>query len=150
MSIDTKLVDMLSQFMTKTGSALQDVKTLTTRMYQTLDKRDQEKVASISAHRDRAGALAHKLSETRMVSGASFIEGYDAIKQASIMLGDHNKALDLFEMVLDACAADSTKLAAVEPGYPYASTQHKDEDLSADDYLVYKMLGPEALASSKR
>jgi hypothetical protein len=146
MAIDKKLVDMLSLFMEKTGSAMQDVRSLTGRMYKAIDQRDQQKVASVSAHRDRAGALALKLSETRLPSGAPFIEGYDQVKQASALLEDHDKALDVFEMVLDLCNTDHSKVAAVEPGYPIsASTNKTEDDMTADEWLVYKTLGPNAI-----
>jgi hypothetical protein len=149
MSLDKKLVDMLSLFMTKVGSITNASKAFNNHASRMMDKEDQQKVASASAHRDRAEFLAHKLSETRLPSGATFIEGFEQIKQASFMLGDHDKALDIFEMVLDACSKDKAKSAAIEPGYPYSVPEYKESEMSADDYLIYKTLGPNAIAPKK-
>jgi hypothetical protein len=146
--MNPRLVDLLSQYMTKMGSITQDTKTLLGRMYKYIDKQDQVKTASVAAHRDRADALAYKMSQTRLPSGAPLIEGHEIVKQASLMLSDHDQTLNVLEMVLNSVVEDHTKHAAVEPGYPYsipATGKEAEDKLSADDWLVSTVLGPNAL-----
>jgi hypothetical protein len=142
--VDKILVDLLSQYMTKMGSVTEDTKTILSRMYRHIDRQDQTKVASVAAQKDRAGVLAHKLSTTRLISGAPLIEGYESIKQAAVMLSDHDQALNVLDMVLDSVAASTVKHASVEPGYPCNAPVDADK-LSADDWLVSQVLGPQAL-----
>jgi hypothetical protein len=130
--------------MTKMGGVAEDTKSVLSRMYRHIDLRDQAKVASISQHKDRAGALAQKMSATRLLSGSPLIEGYDTIKQAALMLSDHDQALNILDMVLDAVAGDRTKSASAEPGYP-CDPRKEEEELSADQWLVSTVLGPGSL-----
>jgi hypothetical protein len=131
--------------MTKMGSVSKDTKTLLQRAYRYIDRQDQEKVASVSLHRDRAGVIAHKMSTTRLPSGSPLIEGYDTIKQASLMLSDHDQALNVLDMVLDAVTKDQAKHASVEPGYAVSRPEGSEDKMSADEWLVSQILGPGAL-----
>jgi hypothetical protein len=143
--MDTVLVDLLSQYMTKMGGIVTDIKPMLGKMYQSIDRRDQEKVASISQHKDRAGALAQKMSSTRLLSGVPLIEGYDTIKQAALMLSDHDQALNVLDMVLDSIARDHTKQASAEPGHPCPAVKADADSLSANEWLVSEVLGPGAV-----
>jgi hypothetical protein len=143
--VDPKLVDLLSQYMTKMGSVAKDTKTTLSKMYHYIDRQDMAKVASVSSHRDRAGELAQKMSATRLPSGSPIIEGYETIKQASLMLSDHDQALNVLDMVLDVITKDHAKHASVEPGYP--CSPQTDKELSADDWLVSQVLGSGSLAN---
>ena len=133
--MDPKLVAMLADYMEKTGSVSAETRDLVDRMYKHIEKQDSVKTASVAILKDRAGAVAHKLASTRLPSGSMLIEGYEEIKQAEAMLSQHDQALDLVTMVLDAVQQDRAKVASLEPGRPVDSPKRAmtaKEQLYAD------------------
>jgi len=132
--VDPKLVHLLANYLEKTGSVSADTRDLLDRMSRYIDKQDHAKTASVAATKDRAGALAQKMAGIQMLSGAPLIEGYEMVKQAEAMMTDHNDALDLMELVLDAMKDDRLKQAELEPGRPAGSAM-PNGNLTANEQL---------------
>ncbi len=132
--MDPKLVTMLADYMEKTGSISADTRNLVDRMYRHIEKQDDAKTASVAALRDRAGAIAQKMAGIRMLTGQPLIEGYEMIKEAASMMGEHEQSLELLDMVLESFVQDRQKQASLEPGRPAAKTA--DAEPSAIDGLM--------------
>jgi len=132
--VDPKLVTMLADYMEKTGSISAETRVLVDRMDKMIERQDREKTASVSAIRDRAGAIAQKMTGIRLMTGQPLIDGYDMVKQAMAMMTDHDQALDLMEMVLDSMQLDHRKQAGLEPGRGVSAP--KTEERSAIDELM--------------
>jgi len=113
--MDPILVSMVTQYMTKTGSIAAESRDLFARMSKYIDGQDTAKTASISANRDEAKRLAHRMSETRL-SGIPLIEGYAQVKDASGMLSSHEGALKAFDLILNVLQQAPQKSASLEPG----------------------------------
>ena len=132
--MDPKLVTMLADYMEKTGSISAETRSLVDRMDKVIERQDREKTASVSTIRDRAGAIAQKMTGIRLMTGQPLIDGYDMVKQAMAMMTDHDQALDLMEMVLDSMQLDHRKQAGLEPGRGVPAP--KTEERSAIDELM--------------
>ena len=132
--MDPKIVSLLADYLEKTGSVSADTRDLLDRMSKYIDKQDQVKTASLAAMKDRAGPLAQKMAGVRMLSGQPLIDGYEMVKVAEAMMTDHDEALSLLDMVLDAVRDDRMKQAALEPGRPFGSALPA-HDLTAGEQL---------------
>ena len=132
--MDPKIVSLLADYLEKTGSVSADTRDLLDRMSRYMDKQDQVKTASLAAVKDRAGPLAQKMADVRMLSGQPLIEGYELVKQAEAMMTDHDEALTLLDMVLEAVQNDRMKHAALEPGRPSGSAL-PSQNLTAGEQL---------------
>lgn len=134
--MDPKLVGMLADYMEKTGSISAETRDLVARMYRVIERQDGEKTASLSALKDRAGALAQKMANVRLMTGQPLIDGYEMIKQAAGMMAEHEQALVLLDMVLDSMQNDHRKQASLEPGKavgtPQGGNRSAIDDLMAD------------------
>jgi hypothetical protein len=139
--MDPKFVGLFAQYMEKTGSLTADVQNILTRTEKYIDKQDTQKTASASLTKTNAERLAQTLSEVRLPSGQPFISGYDQIKQASTMLSDHAKSLEVLNLVLNAVAADNTKRASLEPGRSVNTRSSVTEKDDANSLLRKEVLG---------
>jgi hypothetical protein len=132
--MDPKIVTLLANYMTKTGSISADTRSLVDRMYRYIEKQDHAKTASIATVKDHGSAIAQKMADVRLSSGQPLIAGAEMIKEAQVMLSDHDEALTLFDMVLDSFVQDRQKQASLDPGRPTAKTT--DRELSAIEGLM--------------
>ena len=134
--MDPKLVTMLADYMEKTGAISAETRYLLDRMDKMIERQDREKTASVSAIKDRAGAIAQKMAGIRLMSGHPLIEGHDLVKQAMTMMTDHDQALSLIEIILNSMQLDHRKQAGLEPGRgvpaPKTGERSAIEELMAD------------------
>jgi hypothetical protein len=130
--MDPKLIHMLTCYIEKTGSISMDVRSLLDRQHKYIEKQDRVKQASVSNLRKQASDTALKMSTVRLLDGETLIATPEQIKQAALLLSDHEKAISLFNTVLDAVAYDRKKQASLEPGRGYVSTKTRRELTAAE------------------
>lgn len=140
MTVDPKLLTMMTEYMQKTGSALVKMQDIASRAEAMIDKSDQEKVASLSVVKDRAEKLAHALSTARLPTGHTMIEGHEAMKSAAMMLADHERALDVLELVLDTVKDAAQKSAAFELGRTKSAGGKEEKPASPSDELFQSVM----------
>jgi hypothetical protein len=133
--MDPVLMQKLASYMEASGECLAEVRDVLARYDASLERRDYQKTASLSALQPRVKEVVDKLATTPLLSGDVFVSGLEQIKQAEAMANDHEQTLELLGMVLDEVKRDRRKAAAAEPGYSVPRTSGM-EKLSASDQFV--------------
>jgi hypothetical protein len=115
--MDNELIVMLADYLEKTGSVGADVRQLVERQQRYIDAVSHRKTASVSMIRKQALDTALKMANVRLPgTGAPLIAGADQVKQAGLLLTDHEQSITLLNKVLDTFQSESSKRASLEPG----------------------------------
>ena len=136
-TISPNLVGMLTEHLQKTGSVQAEIGAYLAKVASFQDRSHQAKEASFGIAKGRAEQLAVKLAQTRLPTGHNVLETAEAVKTASLMLSDHQNALNMLDLVVDHFVAASkvadAKAAAYDIGRPGKAASQ--QQLSAEDEL---------------
>jgi uncharacterized UPF0146 family protein len=124
--MDTKIIQTLAEYMTKTGAFCSNVTQWMDNAVKVFDQDAEKKTASVSALKTQADTVVDMMCRFKLADGSPLIAGIQDIEEMRSRLMDHSRAVDSLGLVLNSLQQnEEQKRANFEPGRAVESVASK-------------------------